>query len=162
MSEISFIHTPFGQEHPYEQLPEERFPRYPLAGKPFTVGIVTRPPGVVQAVRVHTRVDGGTEVAIKAERLTEWQPELEQASARNIWNGSCGSSRTCGMRELIAPEVGQTLTYQIEADGVLGESIRWLDAAGRRAEASKSRRWKPIASEMRLSREGKTTGDRRR
>ena len=51
MSEISFIHTPTGQEHPYEQLPEERFPRYPLAGEAFTVGIVTRPPGVVQSVQ---------------------------------------------------------------------------------------------------------------
>ena len=42
---IEIIHSPFGQEHPYEQLPEERFPRSPLAGEPFVVGIVTRPPG---------------------------------------------------------------------------------------------------------------------
>ena len=75
MTEI--LHTPTGQEHPYEQLPEERFPRHPLAGEAFTVGIVTRPPGQVQSVRVHTRVDGGAEATIEAERLTQWQPELE-------------------------------------------------------------------------------------
>jgi hypothetical protein len=44
---MQIIHNPLGQEHPYEQLPEERFPRQPFAEQPFTVGIVTRPVGVI-------------------------------------------------------------------------------------------------------------------
>ena len=32
---VQIIHTPLGQEHPYQQLPQERFPRYPQAGQPF-------------------------------------------------------------------------------------------------------------------------------
>jgi len=51
------IHAPLGLEHPYEPGPEERFPRQPLAGESFVVGIVTRPPDALASVRVHTRLD---------------------------------------------------------------------------------------------------------
>ena len=48
---IELIHTPVGIEHPYEQLPEERFPRHPLAGQTFEIGLVTRPPQAVATCR---------------------------------------------------------------------------------------------------------------
>ena len=42
------------------------------------------------------------------------------------------------MRELVAPKDGQTLTYQIEADGVLGETYTLVGAAWRSEAASRS------------------------
>ena len=37
---LEIIHTPLGHEHPYTQQPEERSPREPLAGEPFTIGVL--------------------------------------------------------------------------------------------------------------------------
>src|SRR5688572_13921232 len=74
----TILHAPFGQEHPYEQLPEERFPRQPLACEPFVAGIVTRPVGAVSAVRVHQWLDGVPQPAVDAQPLSAWRPELEE------------------------------------------------------------------------------------
>jgi alpha-glucosidase (family GH31 glycosyl hydrolase) len=113
---IEIIHTPYGQEHPYEQLPEERFPRHPLAGTPFTIGIVTRPPEAVKSVRVHTWVNGVEQPIIEADLQPNWQPQLEEGVGaeflerivryeQDVWNAS-----------LTAPQYGQTLVYRVEAD----------------------------------------------
>lgn len=114
MSEI--IHYPYGQEHPYIQEPHERFPRDPLAGQPFTVGIATRPPGTVEAVQVVARLDDGPEQVVAAVQQHGWLPQLEQAVGldleqqrllvpeQDVWHA-----------ELTAPPQGQTLTYWVEA-----------------------------------------------
>jgi alpha-glucosidase (family GH31 glycosyl hydrolase) len=34
------IHEPFGNEHPYDHLPQERIPRQPVAGQPVMLGVV--------------------------------------------------------------------------------------------------------------------------
>ena len=65
---VEVIHTPYGQEHPYEQLPEERFPRQPLAGELFTVGIATRPARATQSVTVFSEIDGVAQPPIEAKR----------------------------------------------------------------------------------------------
>ncbi len=129
MTEI--IHTPFGQEHPYEQLPEERFPREPLAGEPFAVGIVTRPPGAAQHVTVHAHVDGAAEVTIPAERLADWHPELEQGVGAEYLERVVRIEQDVWRAELVAPPDGQTLSYQIEADGQLSEAYTLVGAAWR-------------------------------
>ena len=131
MSEISVIHTPTGQEHPYEQLPEERYPRYPLAGEAFTVGIVTRPPGQVQSVRVHTSIDGVSGETVEAERLTQWRPELERGVGAEYLERIVRIEQDVWNAKLVAPKAGRTLTYQIEADGVLGEEYKLVGAAWR-------------------------------
>jgi alpha-glucosidase (family GH31 glycosyl hydrolase) len=43
-------HTPFGNEHPYQQDPDERFPRQPLAGQPVQLGVRTFPPSAANRV----------------------------------------------------------------------------------------------------------------
>ena len=129
MTEV--IHTPFGQEHPYEQLPEERFPRAPLAGEPFTVGIVTRPPGAVRQVTVHTRIDGTAETAIPAERVSGWRPEHEEGVGAEYLERVVRIEQDVWRANLVAPPVGQTLTYQPEADGQLSETYTLAGAAWR-------------------------------
>lgn len=164
MSEI--IHTPTGQEHPYEQLPEERFPRSPLAGEAFTVGIVTRPPGVVQKVTVHTKIEGANvenipaEAVIEAERLTQWRPELEHGVGAEYLERIVRIEQDVWNAKLIAPKVGQTLTYQIEADGVLGESYTLVGAAWQAEGSIEVEALAANRYEMRLSRGGSSmSGD---
>ncbi len=121
MTEV--IHTPFGQEHPYEQLPEERFPRQPLAGQPFTIGIVTRPPGVVQRVTVHQQVDGVSQSPCTANRLANWQPQLEEGVGAEFLERMVRVEQDVWQAQLTAPHVGQILTYWIEADGLLTQKF---------------------------------------
>lgn len=42
---ISIQHRPYGDEHPYQQSPDERFPRHPLARQPVILGVQTFPAG---------------------------------------------------------------------------------------------------------------------
>ncbi|MEW6577849.1 MAG: TIM-barrel domain-containing protein [Chloroflexota bacterium] len=114
---IEIIHTPKGQEHPYEQLPEERFPREPLAGKPFKIGIVTRPPGQVESVSVHTRLDGIAGPAIAAHQIPDWKPRLEVGVGLEALERMVIVDQDVWEAQLTAPEYGHTLTYWIEADG---------------------------------------------
>jgi len=114
---IAIIHTPKGQEHPYEQLPEERFPREPLAGEPFTVGIVTRPPGQVESVSVHTRVDGIAGPTVAASHIPDWQPQLETGVGAEYLERMVTIEQDVWQARLTAPEHGQTLTYWVEGDG---------------------------------------------
>jgi alpha-glucosidase (family GH31 glycosyl hydrolase) len=111
------LHNPLGQEHPYEQLPEERFPRNPLAGEPFTVGIVTRPPGSVQEVRVFSSVNDDAPQQIFAEKLGDWRPELEHGVGAEYLERIVKIDQDVWQATLIAPPAGQNLRYWIDADG---------------------------------------------
>jgi len=111
------IHTPLGQEHPYEQLPEERFPRKPLANQPFSVGIVTRPPGTVQHVRVLLSVDGNDLPPVEAVPLPHWQQEQEHGVGAEFLERIVRTEQDVWRAELTAPPQGATLTYMLEADG---------------------------------------------
>jgi alpha-glucosidase (family GH31 glycosyl hydrolase) len=119
---IEIVHTPDGQEHPYEQLPEERFPREPLAGETFTVGIATRPPGAAHSVRVHTRLDDTPRPVIEATQIVDWQPLPEEGVGVEYLERIVTIEQDIWHAQLVAPPVGQTLTYQIEADGQVGAS----------------------------------------
>ena len=116
---IEIIHTPKGQEHPYEQLPEERFPREPTAGEPFMVGIVTRPSGTVMSVVVHTRVHDAVGT-IAAKRISDWQPPQEEGVGAEYLERQISIEQDIWHAQLTAPARGQTLTYWIEADGKIG------------------------------------------
>jgi len=118
---MQIIHTPYGQEHPYEQLPEERFPRQPLAGEPFTVGIVTRPPGAVKQVIVHQTIDGDELALVEAICQTDWQAKQEEGVGAEFLERIVRVEQDVWHAQLTAPDFGQTLTYWIEADGVRSE-----------------------------------------
>jgi alpha-glucosidase (family GH31 glycosyl hydrolase) len=119
MSQI--IHTPFGQEHPYIQGPEERIPRQPLAGELFTVSIVTRPPGAVQRVQVHTELDGQPGPTVDAVLYPDWKPELEAAVGMDLLGTIVRVEQDVWRATFRAPAVGETLRYWIEADGSRSE-----------------------------------------
>ena len=110
------VHEPFGQEHPYDQLPEERFPRQPLAGETFRVGIVTRPPGAVSGVRVLSSVDDVPQPAVRAEHLADWQPESEIGMGAELLERVVRIDQDVWQATLTAPEHGQTLIYWAVAD----------------------------------------------
>ncbi|HEX3051102.1 MAG TPA: hypothetical protein VHP83_10645, partial [Aggregatilineaceae bacterium] len=112
---IELIHNPLGLEHPYEQGPEERVPRQPLAGESFTVGIVTRPPGAVKRVTVHTRLNDQPGAVIDAVKKGEWHPELEIGAGAEYLERLVRVEQDVWRAALTAPSVGDTLTYWIES-----------------------------------------------
>src|SRR5262245_38496535 len=118
---MQVIHTPYGQEHPYEQLPEERFPRQPLAGENFTIGIVTRPPAEVQRVIVRQQVDGQDLPPVEAICQTDWQAKQEEGVGAEFLERIVRIEQDVWQAQLTAPAFGQTLTYWMEADGVRGD-----------------------------------------
>lgn len=113
---IEIVHNPFGQEHPYDQLPEERFPRQPLASEPFTVGIVTRPPGVAKSLRVITSIDGVPQPPVEAVLQANWQQEQEIGVGAEFLERMIRIEQDVWHAALAAPPHGSTLTYVIEAD----------------------------------------------
>jgi alpha-glucosidase (family GH31 glycosyl hydrolase) len=117
---MQIIHNPYGQQHPYEQLPEERFPRQPLAGEAFTVGIVTRPPGTVKQVIVHQSVDGHDLPAVEAIGQTDWQAKQEEGVGAEFLERIVRVEQDVWHAALNAPAFGQKLAYWIEADGERG------------------------------------------
>lgn len=117
MTAVTLLHTPYGQEHPYEQLPEERFPRRPLAGQAFTIGAVTRPPGAAGQVRVFYELDGVLQPAVAARQITDWQPELEQGVGAEYLERVVRIEQDVWHAPLTAPAPGQRLTYWLEAGG---------------------------------------------
>ena len=80
---------------------------------------------------MHTRVDDGADETIVAKRLTQWRPELEHGVGAEYLERIVRIEQDVWNAKLVAPKDGQTLTYQIEADGVLGETLY----AGRRGVA---------------------------
>lgn len=72
------LHQPYGLEHPYEQNPEERFPRHPLAGEKFTIGIVTRPPQHYPQLQVKFCLNDQLPESVEALLQTDWQAQMEE------------------------------------------------------------------------------------
>lgn len=120
---ITIIHTPYGQEHPYEQMPEERFPRQPLAGESFMVGIVTRPAGAVTNLRVHFRSGDEPEVFINAEQEIDWQQKQEEGVGAEFLERLIRVEQDVWHAQLTAAAYGQTLTYWFEAVDVTSETF---------------------------------------
>lgn len=118
---LRIVHTPFGQEHPYEQLPEERFPRQPLAGEAFTIGIVTRPAGAARQVRVHTRLDEGPIHILDAVQEVDWQQKQEEGVGAEFLERLVRVEQDVWHAALTAPAFGHTLHYWMEAEGVQSE-----------------------------------------
>jgi alpha-glucosidase (family GH31 glycosyl hydrolase) len=115
------IHIPFGYEHPYEQRPEERFPRCPLAEETFTIGIVTRPPQAINSVMVMSEIDGIAQEPISANSLGGWRPELEHGVGAEYLERLEHIEQDVWQAQFTAPEFGKTLTYWLEADGIKSE-----------------------------------------
>ncbi len=112
----TLLHTPFGLEHPYEQLPEERFPRQPLAGQPFKIGLVTRPPGAVKEVLVFTQLGDSPPQRHTAVHRPTWRPELEEGVGAEFLDREIRIDQDVWEAELVAPPFGQTLTYWAESE----------------------------------------------
>lgn len=130
---IKVIHNPFGQEHPYEQLPEERYPRMPLAEEPFTIGIVTRPPHTVQQVKILSEIDGEPQQSIVAEKIEGWQPEFEEGVGAEFLERIIKIDQDVWQGQLTAPKPGEELRYWVEADGIKSEvfslrGMHWVSA----------------------------------
>lgn len=118
---LTLLHNPFGQQHPYEQLPEERFPRQPLADERFTVGIVTRPPGLARQVFVHSELDGVAQPVLPAVHQAKWQPELEEGVGAEFLERIVRIDQDVWQAQLCAPPAGHTLTYWVEAHGITSQ-----------------------------------------
>lgn len=117
------LHSPLGHEHPYEQRPEERFPRHPLAEETFTIGIVTRPPQAINKVTVYSEIDGEAQSPLSATSLGGWRPELEHGVGAEYLERLEKIEQDVWQAELIAPKFGQTLTYWLESDGIKSETF---------------------------------------
>lgn len=118
---LTLLHNPFGQQHPYEQLPEERFPRQPLADERFTVGIVTRPPGLARQVFIHSELDGVAQPVLPAVHQAKWQPELEEGVGAEFLERIVRIDQDVWQAQLCAPTAGHTLTYWVEAHGITSQ-----------------------------------------
>jgi alpha-glucosidase (family GH31 glycosyl hydrolase) len=114
---VEIIHTPYGQEHPYEQLPEERFPRQPLAGELFTVGIVTHPSEAATNVRLHYQIDSRQSVVVDAVQQIDWKQKQEEGVGAEFLERMVHVEQDVWHVQLTAPAMGETLTYWIEAEG---------------------------------------------
>ena len=53
-------HRPYGKHHPYDQEPEERFPREPIAGEPVILGVKTSPGVTFDTLWADWRIAGST------------------------------------------------------------------------------------------------------
>jgi 1,3-alpha-isomaltosidase len=126
---MPILHNPFGQEHPYEQLPEERFPRQPLANEPFTIGIVIRPPGSAQQVTVHQQIDGADLPPVQAVLMSDWQAQQEEGVGAEFLERIVRIEQDVWQANLVAPPAGQTLTYWIEANGERSETFTLVGEA---------------------------------
>jgi len=129
MTSLTVVHTPYGQEHPYEQLPEERFPRRPLAGESFTIGIATRPVGAARRVVVHSTIDGVAQSIVEARNIAGWQPVFEEGVGAEYLERIVRVEQDVWHAPLTAPALGQRLTYWIEADDVLSEPVALMGEA---------------------------------
>jgi hypothetical protein len=115
---MQIIHKPYGKGHPSEQLPEERFPRQPLAGQAFKVGIVTRSPGETRAVTVFQQLEGQPVTTKEARNLADWKAKQEEGVGAKFLERMEKVEQDAWEAELTAPAFGQTLIYWFEADGV--------------------------------------------
>src|SRR5688572_15937898 len=105
------IHRPYGLEHPYEQLPEERFPRDPLAGQAFVIGIASRPPAEVARVTIHQQIGDRVLDPVEAKRIDQWRPEFEEGVGAEFLERQVKVDQDVWRATLTAPAIGETLTY---------------------------------------------------
>ncbi len=120
---VQIIHTPFGQEHPYQQLPQERFPRYPLAGQPFAAGVVTQPSGAAKRLVIHQSLEGRALPDVEAVLIPYWVPTLEVGVGMEYLERITHIDQDVWQAPLVAPGPGQTLRYWIESEtGVCSET----------------------------------------
>lgn len=77
------LHRPYGKNHPYDQEPEERFPREPIAGQPVILGIKTSPGSIFDTLWTVWRIEGSTvdhrvagTIIEKAGEYDLWHVEL--------------------------------------------------------------------------------------
>ena len=63
---LTIVHLPFGIDHPYEPLFEERRPRDPSGGDMVALGFLTKPGGAVENVRVEWTRNGRPQTTIGA------------------------------------------------------------------------------------------------
>lgn len=82
-SSTFLCHRPFGRHHPYEQEPEERFPREPIAGEPVKLGVKTAPGAAIESVWAVWRIAGSNvdhrvagKLVQRSDEYTLWQVEL--------------------------------------------------------------------------------------
>lgn len=105
------IHEPLGIEHPYEQQPQERFPRRPVAGETVTLGAVAAPGTKPERVWAVWTVEGEEEwhTAVALPQDTGWQVELPPFAA-----GQKVTYRLAGQQ---AGEVVETAEFTFEVPG---------------------------------------------
>lgn len=109
------IHRPYGQSHPYEQGADERFPRDPLAGESFTVGIVSRPSGALSRVQLWTQLNDGEPTPQDAIRIDDWQQRQEEGVGVEFLERMERIDQDVWQATLQAPPYGQTLTYWMQS-----------------------------------------------
>jgi alpha-glucosidase (family GH31 glycosyl hydrolase) len=106
-------HRPFGRHHPYEQEPEERFPREPIAGEPVKLGVKTSAGSAIESVWAVWRIAGSTVDHRVAGRL------VEKADEFNLWHV-----------DLEPFESGSRISYCLFAKGAtVQEQTAWFDFA---------------------------------
>lgn len=80
---IRLQHRPTGWNHPYEQDPDERFPRNPIVGEPFEIGVLGIPAGVFQTITCRWQPEGGAWRDLAAERLLQ-----ESDAEGDLWRAT--------------------------------------------------------------------------
>lgn len=133
---LRVVHEPCGQEHPYEQLAIERFPRAPLPGQEVSIGLATSPRGAAESVWVTWSVDtsGGTGRASGTRlgddgQLCYWRAGLpaflagQSVEYRIHASGRCGIVSTAPFTFFVAEwrESGKVLGYRLTRDSVVLE-----------------------------------------
>lgn len=113
-------HNPHGMEHPYQQDPDERFPRQPLAGKTTGLGVRTFPP--LAASRVWATWKCASHVISDETHISEATLIARGGTAGELMQFATSTIRLGGVREgdtwrvtLPAFEQGQIVEYQLHA-----------------------------------------------
>lgn len=110
-SNAILCHRPFGRHHPYEQEPEERFPREPIAGEPVKLGVKINAGSAIESVWAVWHIDGSTVDHRVPGKLTQKAAEFD------LWH-----------IELAPFESGSRISYSIFAKGAnLQEQTEWFD-----------------------------------
>lgn len=108
-------HRPFGIEHPYQQEPDERFPRYPMEGCAVAIGVRTFPTGAVKKVWASIETGEG-EQKVHGELKVKGGSEEEilqfATSTLRLGDVEIGDS---WMIEIPPAKQGQKVKYQIFA-----------------------------------------------
>ena len=135
---LRVLHEPCGQEHPYEQLAIERFPRAPLPGQEVSIGLATSPSGAAESVWVTWSVDAavgtGRASGTRLEddgQLSYWRVGLpaflagQSVEYRVHASGNCGTVSTDPFTFFVPEwrEVGEVLCYRPTGDGLILECV---------------------------------------